>query len=66
MAINYSYLWVWPVFFQSGCLAEAMESHEMAGNWRMTFALSAQLGHGSGEQIQLARRMAGETSSTSY
>ena len=37
-----------------------MECFEKAGDWQMTFALSAQLGHDRGQRSQLARRMAGE------
>ena len=48
------------VFFRCGCVAESMECFEKAGDWQMTFALSAQLGHDRGQRSQLARRMAGE------
>ena len=37
-----------------------MENFEKAGDWQMTFALSAQLGHDKGQRSQLARKMAGE------
>ena len=37
-----------------------MENFEKAGDWQMTFALSAQLGHDRGQRSQLARKMAGE------
>ena len=53
------------VLFQSGCLAEALESFEKAGNWQMTFALAGQLEYGSTERMQLARRMAGEEEAAS-
>ena len=36
-----------------------MESFEKAGDWQMTLALSAQLGHDKGQRSQLARKMAG-------
>ncbi|CAI8000181.1 Elongator complex protein 1 [Geodia barretti] len=35
-----------------------MENFEKAGDWQMTFALSAQLGHDRGQRSQLARKMA--------
>ena len=37
-----------------------MENFEKAGDWQMTFALSAQLDHDKGQRSQLARKMAGE------
>lgn len=46
------------VFLQCGCLAESLENFQKAGNWRMTFALTSQLGYSSGETMQLARTMA--------
>ena len=49
-----------PVFFQSGCLPRTLESFEKAGNWQMTFALSARLGYSVTERMQLARRVAGK------
>ena len=48
------------VFYRCGCVAESMENFEKAGDWQMTFALSAQLGHDKGQRSQLARKMAGE------
>ncbi|CAI8000180.1 Elongator complex protein 1, partial [Geodia barretti] len=46
------------VFYRCGCVAESMENFEKAGDWQMTFALSAQLGHDRGQRSQLARKMA--------